>query len=72
MVKLTPVNPTENATRRNLAMPLAPGVESGDHPVIRRLREQGFETVVSAGDDEENALGSNCGQVLALWRKNRQ
>ena len=72
MVKLTPVNPTENATRRNLASPLAPGVESGDHPVIRRLRQQGFETVVSAGDNEENALGSNCGQVLALWKKNRQ
>jgi 23S rRNA (adenine2503-C2)-methyltransferase len=72
MVKLTPVNPTENATMRDLASPLEPGFEDGRHPVIRRLRDDGFETVVSVGDNEENALGSNCGQVLALWKKNGQ
>jgi len=72
MVKLTPVNPTSNATSRGLAQPLAPGFEEGSHPVILSLRGRGFETVVSIGDLEENALGSNCGQVLALWKKDRQ
>ena len=72
MVKLTPVNPTQNATRRGLVSPLGPGFEQGNHPVIKGFWEHGFETVVSVGDLEENALGSNCGQVLALWKKNRQ
>jgi 23S rRNA (adenine2503-C2)-methyltransferase len=72
MVKLTPVNPTLNASRRGLASSLAPGFEEGNHPILRGLRERGFKTVVSAGEDEENALGSNCGQVLALWKKKRE
>jgi 23S rRNA (adenine2503-C2)-methyltransferase len=72
MVKLTPVNPTQNARMHGLESPMAPGFEEGSHPVIRCLREHGFATVVSVGDLEENSLGSNCGQVLALWKDTRQ
>ena len=70
MVKLTPVNPTENARLRGLVSQLGPGFEEGTHPVVRALADVGFEVVVSIGEPEENELGSNCGQVLAMWKKN--
>lgn len=69
MVKLTPVNPTENARLRGLVSPLEPGFEEGTHPVVRALHDAGFEVVISIGEPEENELGSNCGQVLALWKR---
>jgi 23S rRNA (adenine2503-C2)-methyltransferase len=69
MVKLTPVNPTENARLRGLVSPLGPGFGEGTHPVVRSLAKAGFEVVISIGEPEENALGSNCGQVLGLWKR---
>jgi len=69
MVKLTPVNPTENARNRGLVSSLAPGFEEGTHPVVRSLTRAGYEVVISIGEPEENALGSNCGQVVGLWKK---
>jgi 23S rRNA (adenine2503-C2)-methyltransferase len=71
MLKLTPVNPTESASMRGMVSPMDPDFENGTHPVMLALREHGFEAVVSVGDTEENALGSNCGQVLAMWKKDR-
>lgn len=68
MVKLTPVNPTENAGRLGLVSPLDPMPAEGGPPLARALRAQGFEVVVSVGELGENLLGSNCGQVLALWK----
>jgi 23S rRNA (adenine2503-C2)-methyltransferase len=70
VVKLTPVNPTENARLRGLVSPLGPGFEEGTHPAVRALRDAGFEVVISIGEPGENALGSNCGQVVGLWKKN--
>ena len=69
IVKLTPVNPTENARRLGLENPLSPDFERGTHPAVNRLRGSGFEVVISVGDKGENALGSNCGQVLGLWKR---
>ena len=67
-VKLTPVNPTRSSVGSNLASRLGPEFSDGSHPAVKRLREAGFEVIVSVGDDNENAVGSNCGQVLALWK----
>lgn len=68
MVKLTPVNPTENAGRRGLVSPLDPMHAQGGPPLARAFKDLGFEVVVSVGELGENILGSNCGQVLALWK----
>jgi len=68
MVKLTPVNPTENANRAGLTNSLGPDYEAGENPVVRGLRDADFEVVVSIGDLGENGIGSNCGQVAGLWR----
>jgi 23S rRNA (adenine2503-C2)-methyltransferase len=69
MLKLTPVNPTENADRAGLTNPLGPDYMEGENPAVRGLREAGFEVVVSIGDLGENGIGSNCGQVAGLWRR---
>ncbi|MGQ9583033.1 MAG: radical SAM protein [Thermoplasmatota archaeon] len=70
MIKLTPVNPTQRAAGGGLVNPLGPDYVEGAHPLVRKLREGGFDVVVSIGDIEENRIGSNCGQVAGLWRRN--
>lgn len=66
-IKLTPVNPTFRASKNRLV------AEFGEYGT--RLREEfkkaGFETIESVGDLDENSIGSNCGQVLALWKKQK-
>jgi len=67
-IKLTPINPTFRASENRLV------AEFGEYGMQLRekFKKAGFETIESIGDLEENKIGSNCGQVLALWKKERQ
>jgi len=65
MVKVTPVNPTRKAKENGVESVLGPGQECR---AINRLREAGFETILSIGELEENAIGSNCGQFIGSGR----
>jgi 23S rRNA (adenine2503-C2)-methyltransferase len=66
MIKLTPVNPTQQAKLNNI---VRENLLEGEVPQIRTLREMGFDVVLSVGDLRENHIGSNCGQLAALWKK---
>ncbi|MBN1390523.1 MAG: radical SAM protein [Candidatus Thermoplasmatota archaeon] len=66
MVKLTPVNPTHQAMTNNLVRDT---LLEEEVPQIDTLRDSGFEVVLSIGDQRENHIGSNCGQLAALWKK---
>ena len=68
MVKVTPVNPTDHAKRNDM---VRENLSEEDIPAISILRENGFEVVVSIGDLRENEIGSNCGQLAALWNKGK-
>ncbi len=63
LIKLTPMNPTVQATRNGLVdQSLDPArfvSEKAD-----QFRDVGFEVIESIGELEENAIGSNCGQYL--------
>jgi 23S rRNA (adenine2503-C2)-methyltransferase len=62
LVKITPVNPTVRAMASGLRAVFDPG--RGDEAVVEGLRRAGYEVIVSIGEFEENAIGSNCGQFL--------
>jgi 23S rRNA (adenine2503-C2)-methyltransferase len=66
MIKLTPVNPTQQAKLNNI---VRENLLEEEVPQIRTLREMGFDVVLSVGDLRENHIGSNCGQLAALWKK---
>jgi len=63
LVKITPLNPTFNAKMNELASIF----KTNEHEmkIVKSLRDEGFEVIVSQGELEENAIGSNCGQYVA-------
>jgi 23S rRNA (adenine2503-C2)-methyltransferase len=67
-IKLTPVNPTFRASENRLV------AEFGEYGMQMRekFKKAGFETIESIGELDENKIGSNCGQVLALWKKGQK
>ncbi len=62
LVKITPVNPTVRARESGLR-PVFDGKRQ-DGETAERLRRAGYEVIVSIGELEENAIGSNCGQFI--------
>lgn len=67
LVKITPVNPTYSANRNNISYGSLPLQHD---PRIERLRNAGYETLISIGDLEENPIGSNCGQYVHSLKRN--
>ncbi|MCK5598413.1 radical SAM protein [bacterium] len=64
IIKITPVNPTYSAVKH--------GLDSSDAVFQKRLAEEftdtGFEVIHSIGENEENKIGSNCGQYILSER----
>ncbi len=68
MIKLTPINPTDRAQGRNEDSLIVPGPQKPDgEKLVRSLRDRGFQVIVSIGELEENAIGSNCGQMATRF-----
>lgn len=66
MVKLTPLNPTYSVAERGLSSGVC--VRTGEtvqHPnLVQRLKDLGYDVIVSIGELSENEIGSNCGQLV--------
>ena len=62
IIKMTPVNPTCQATKNEIVSHIQPDRE--DYEVIEGLKARGFEVILSIGELTENAIGSNCGQHI--------
>lgn len=65
IVKLTPLNPTTVGKQHKLESLFIS--EDGAEKLARRIEKRGFEVIVSIGELEENAIGSNCGQYLSRY-----
>lgn len=69
-IKMTPLNPTYMANRNRLA----PGIvgkpiESGEGELILdRIKAVGYDALLSIGEQEENKIGSNCGQFVETYQ----
>ena len=66
LIKITPVNPTVRA----LANDLRPVFDTyrRDEDIVGKLRRAGYEVLISLGEAEENAIGSNCGQFIRSFQ----
>ncbi|UCG61325.1 MAG: radical SAM protein [Candidatus Zixiibacteriota bacterium] len=64
IIKITPLNPTYSVALNeyhSFIDPLQPSQAAG---LVERLRQAGFEVILSIGEVDENRLGSNCGQLV--------
>lgn len=66
LVKITPLNPTHHASKNGLTsyIDLQNLSESENSETVLALRQAGYQVIVSIGEVEENAIGSNCGQYV--------
>ena len=66
IIKVTPVNPTYQATKNNItsAIPYRKGDDT-----VKYLRDAGYDVIVSIGEFEENLIGSNCGQYITSFNR---
>lgn len=67
LVKITPVNPTHKARMNSIDSLVRP--EVSDYPIIHELKNAGYEVILSIGEWEENAIGSNCGQYIRAFNE---
>jgi 23S rRNA (adenine2503-C2)-methyltransferase len=65
LIKITPVNPTVRA-RANDLRPVFGNDRRGED-IVGELRRAGYDVLVSLGEAEENAIGSNCGQFIRSY-----
>ncbi len=65
LIKLTPVNPTFSARKKGMESLIN---RQGENdillPLLEQFRNNGFEYILSIGENEENLIGSNCGQYI--------
>ncbi len=64
LIKITPLNPTYQAESTGLKSYVDPESRSENYPILDELREAGYQVILSIGDQEENLIGSNCGQYV--------
>jgi 23S rRNA (adenine2503-C2)-methyltransferase len=69
MAKITPINPTECAKEVGFRSMVDPNRPAAAQRLVEQLEHVGFETVVSIGDPDEIAIGSNCGQMVLNRRR---
>jgi 23S rRNA (adenine2503-C2)-methyltransferase len=72
MIKITPVNPTHQALRHKLGSHVAAEEPDRQYAVCDRLVSRGFQTLISIGENEENLVGSNCGQYVTFHMRSQQ
>jgi 23S rRNA (adenine2503-C2)-methyltransferase len=69
LLKVTPVNPTYQVSKNNLSSHIQPDREN--YEIIEKLREAGYRVILSIGDWEENHIGSNCGQHISNYLREK-
>ncbi|MEE8355780.1 MAG: hypothetical protein V3R33_00595 [Anaerolineales bacterium] len=64
LIKITPLNPTYQAVSTGLKSYVDLETGSENYPILDELREAGYQVILSIGEQEENQIGSNCGQYV--------
>ncbi|MEW6456986.1 MAG: radical SAM protein [Acidobacteriota bacterium] len=70
LIKITPVNPTHQATKNKISSHILP--EKKEYPIIDALCRAGYEVLLSIGELEENYIGSNCGQYITNYKRKKE
>jgi 23S rRNA (adenine2503-C2)-methyltransferase len=69
LIKITPVNPTYQANKNGLSSTLT---SKKWNKMVDTLRSSGYELILSIGELEENYIGSNCGQYVTTYQKEKK
>ena len=69
IIKITPVNPTHRAKENNVYSPFN---KESLTKTTAKLRDVGYEVILSVGELEENYIGSNCGQYITAHKEARE
>jgi 23S rRNA (adenine2503-C2)-methyltransferase len=64
LIKITPLNPTYSAESNGLQSYLDAGDEEKQYDLPEKLKQAGYQVILSIGETEENLIGSNCGQFV--------
>jgi len=64
IIKITPINPTHRAVENRLVSYIDAYNGHHDYEVVNKLKEAGYDVILSIGEVEENRIGSNCGQFV--------
>lgn len=72
MIKITPVNPTCAAAAHQLGSYIDSSSAESDYDVVAKMRAAGYEVIVSIGDSRENQIGSNCGQFVTRYLREKK
>ncbi|MBN1773660.1 MAG: radical SAM protein, partial [Deltaproteobacteria bacterium] len=67
-VKITPVNPTARGREAGFATVLRSEREAAVERARQALLARGFDVILSIGEEEEDLIGSNCGQAVRVAR----
>ncbi len=70
LIKITPVNPTYRANSNEIYSHILPDKEK--YEIIEMLKEAGYEVILSIGELAENHIGSNCGQYITNYIKEKE
>ncbi len=73
LVKITPLNPTVSAIKNSLTndIDLVSEVPQKHRDFVEKLKEYGYDVIISIGDLRENEIGSNCGMYILRFLKER-
>ncbi|AIF69166.1 radical SAM protein [Palaeococcus pacificus DY20341] len=74
LIKITPLNPTVSVKKNKLTndVDLETGMPIKHRQFVDALREKGYDVILSVGDTKENLIGSNCGQYILRFIKERE
>lgn len=72
LIKITPVNPTFSAVKNSLDSYIDPLSDDKNYDLVENLKNKGYEVVLSIGENEENHIGSNCGQYVTEYLNNKK
>jgi 23S rRNA (adenine2503-C2)-methyltransferase len=64
LIKITPLNPTYQAEAMGLKSYVQPEKDLAHYPVLKAVQQAGYQVILSIGEQEENRIGSNCGQYV--------
>ncbi len=71
LIKLTPVNPTAKAAAGGVESSIVPERPETGFRLRESFEKEGFRVILSIGETEENAIGSNCGMFVSDIREGR-
>ncbi len=64
LIKITPLNPTYQAITTGLKSFVDPRNQLENYPELVAIQDAGYQVILSVGEQEENRIGSNCGQYV--------